>query len=99
MHLSLSSWLRRGVSDRRGWNFDYLPALNILSDTFLGHAGDRNNLNAWHNGDNLVQRVASVNSRTVVVVNSVGPIIMESWITNPNGTCVQFTDSSAFVWL
>ena len=35
--------------------------------------------------DALVQAVASVNSHTVVVVNSVGPIIMEAWVTNPNG--------------
>ncbi|TFK76897.1 glycoside hydrolase family 3 protein [Pluteus cervinus] len=50
-----------------------------------GNDGDRNDLKAWHNGDALVARVASVNPRTVVVVNSVGPIVMEPWITHPNG--------------
>ena len=30
-------------------------------------------------------KVASVNSNTIVVVNSVGPIIMEPWINNVNG--------------
>ena len=33
----------------------------------------------------MVEKVASVNNNTIVVVNSVGPIIMESWIENPNG--------------
>ncbi|KAI0361769.1 beta-glucosidase [Trametes cingulata] len=55
------------------------------SYTVEGNAGDRNNLQAWHNGDALVEKVASVNNNTIVVVNSVGPIIMESWIENPNG--------------
>ena len=32
-----------------------------------------------------MQKVASVNSNTIVVVNSVGPIIMEAWIDSPNG--------------
>ncbi|KDR74106.1 hypothetical protein GALMADRAFT_227804 [Galerina marginata CBS 339.88] len=53
--------------------------------TVEGNAGDRNNLQAWHNGDALVAKVASVNSHTIVVVNSVGPIIMEPWINNVNG--------------
>ncbi|TFK40959.1 glycoside hydrolase family 3 protein [Crucibulum laeve] len=52
--------------------------------TVEGHAGDRNNLQAWHSGDALVAKVASVNAKTIVVVNSVGPIIMEPWINNAN---------------
>ncbi len=36
--------------------------------------------------DVLVQTVASVNPNTIVAVNSVGPIIMENWIDNENGT-------------
>ena len=35
--------------------------------------------------DALVAKVASVNSNTIVVVNSVGPIVMEPWIDNVNG--------------
>ncbi|KAI8995506.1 beta-glucosidase [Trametes punicea] len=58
------------------------------SHTVEGNAGDRNDLQAWHDGDELVEKVASVNSNTVVVVNSVGPIIMESWIENPNGNAL-----------
>ncbi|KAI0067906.1 beta-glucosidase [Artomyces pyxidatus] len=53
--------------------------------TVEGNAGDRNDLNAWHSGDALVEAVAAVNKNTVVVVNSVGPIILEAWINNPNG--------------
>ena len=51
--------------------------------------GDRKNLTAWSNGDNLVEAVARVNENTIVVVNSVGPLIMESWIENPNVTAVS----------
>ncbi|KAI0335394.1 beta-glucosidase [Cubamyces sp. BRFM 1775] len=58
------------------------------SYTVEGNAGDRNDLQAWHNGDTMVEKVASVNNNTIVVVNSVGPIIMESWIENPNVTAV-----------
>ncbi|KAJ7173243.1 beta-glucosidase [Mycena filopes] len=50
--------------------------------TVEGNAGDRNSLSAWHNGDALVAAVAAANKNTVVVVNAVGPINMEAWITN-----------------
>jgi len=51
--------------------------------------GDRKNLTAWANGDNLVNAVASVHKNTIVVVNSVGPINVEPWIDNPNVTAVS----------
>jgi beta-glucosidase len=56
--------------------------------TVEGNAGDRKNLDPWHNGNELVKAVAAVNKKTVVVVHSVGPIIMEqvsttfSWFSN-----------------
>ncbi|KEP54601.1 glycoside hydrolase family 3 protein [Rhizoctonia solani 123E] len=56
--------------------------------TVEGNAGDRKNLHAWHNGDTLVEAVAAVNKNTIVVVHSVGPIIMESWINHANVTAV-----------
>ncbi|KAF9480035.1 beta-glucosidase [Pholiota conissans] len=59
--------------------------------TVEGNAGDRNNLQAWHGGDALVAQVASVNSNTIVVVNSVGPIIMEPWINHVNVTAVVWS--------
>jgi beta-glucosidase len=48
---------------------------------------DRNDLEAWHSGAALVQKVASVNSNTIVVVQSVGPINLETFVTSSNGTC------------
>ncbi|KAI0348699.1 glycoside hydrolase family 3 protein [Trametopsis cervina] len=48
--------------------------------------GDRNDLQAWHGGDALVKAVAAVNNNTIVVVNTVGPIILEAWIEHPNVT-------------
>ncbi|KAF8898513.1 glycoside hydrolase family 3 protein [Infundibulicybe gibba] len=59
--------------------------------TVEGNAGDRNNLQAWHGGDALVAKVASANSKTIVVVNSVGPIIMEPWINNANVSAVVWS--------
>ncbi|KAH7344459.1 glycoside hydrolase family 3 protein [Rhizoctonia solani] len=56
--------------------------------TVEGNAGDRNNLQAWHNGDALIAAVAAVNKNTVVVVHAVGQIIMESWIDHANVTAV-----------
>jgi beta-glucosidase len=34
-----------------------------------------------------VQQVAQFSANTIVVVNSVGPIVVEAWIDNPNGKC------------
>lgn len=46
--------------------------------------GDRKNLTLWHNGDELIERVAGRCAKTIVVVNSVGPILMEKWIQHKN---------------
>ena len=56
--------------------------------TVDGNEGDRNNLTAWHAGDDLVLAVAAVNNNTIVVVHSVGPLILEAWIDHPNITAV-----------
>jgi beta-glucosidase len=56
--------------------------------TVEGNAGDRKDLLAWHNGNALVSAVAAVNKKTIVVVHSVGPILMEDWIANPNVVAV-----------
>ncbi|KDQ10604.1 glycoside hydrolase family 3 protein [Botryobasidium botryosum FD-172 SS1] len=56
--------------------------------TVDGNQGDRNNLTAWHEGDNLVLAVAAKNKNTVVVVHSVGPLILEPWIEHENITAV-----------
>ncbi|KAI1816713.1 glycoside hydrolase family 3 protein [Poronia punctata] len=56
------------------------------SYTVEGNHGDRDKdgLSAWHNGDELVQKVAAAYSNVVVVVHTVGPIIMEPWIDLPS---------------
>ncbi|KAK2614825.1 hypothetical protein N8I77_001623 [Diaporthe amygdali] len=46
--------------------------------TVEGNAGDRSNLDPWHNGNALVQAVAAANKNTIVVVQSVGPVILEN---------------------
>ncbi|KAH6917184.1 cellulose-binding beta-glucosidase [Coprinopsis sp. MPI-PUGE-AT-0042] len=56
--------------------------------TVEGNAGDRNDLKAWHGGDALVQRVANSNTKTIVVVNTVGPVDMEAWISLANVVAV-----------
>ncbi|PWN31092.1 glycoside hydrolase [Jaminaea rosea] len=58
--------------------------------TVDGNAGDRNNLTAWHAGDELVKAVASVQSNTIVVMHSPGQMDVEAWIENPNVTAVIF---------
>lgn len=37
-----------------------------------------------------MQAVAAVNNNTVVVVNTVGPIVMEAWIDHPNGPSIIY---------
>ncbi|KAJ0417604.1 glycoside hydrolase superfamily [Aspergillus carlsbadensis] len=52
--------------------------------TVENHAGDRNHLDPWHNGNALVQAVARTNTPTIVVVHSVGPILLETILAEPN---------------
>jgi len=63
--------------------------------TVNGNVGDRNNLTAWNNGDALVQAVAANNNNVIVVTNSVGPLILEAWIDNPNVTAVLWAGLGA----
>ena len=55
------------------------------------------NLTAWHGGDALVLAVAAQNNNTIVIVNSVGPVIIEPWIDHPNVTAVRILSTSLFV--
>jgi len=48
------------------------------------NTGDRNDLEAWHSGADLVKAVAGVNKNTIVVVNTVGPILLEAFADLPN---------------
>jgi len=54
--------------------------------------GDRQNLTAWNNGDNVVLNTAALNNNTIVVVHSVGPLIVEPWIEHPNVTAVVWAN-------
>lgn len=45
--------------------------------------GDRNDLDPWHGGNQLVQAVAAANKNTIVVVHSVGPVILETILALP----------------
>lgn len=56
--------------------------------TVEGNVGDRKNLDPWHNGNDLVKAVAAVNKKTIVVIHSVGPLILEPYIENPNVVAV-----------
>lgn len=51
--------------------------------TVDGNIGDRNTLDPWHNGNELVKAAAAVNDNVVVVVHSVGPIILETILAQP----------------
>jgi beta-glucosidase len=51
--------------------------------TVEGNVGDRQNLDPWHSGNQLVQAVAAANKNTIVVVHSVGPVILETILATP----------------
>jgi len=60
--------------------------------TVEGNHGDRDNhkLAAWHDGDKLVQDVAKSFKKVIVVVHTVGPLILESWVDLPSVKAVLF---------
>ncbi|KAF9884250.1 hypothetical protein FE257_001982 [Aspergillus nanangensis] len=58
--------------------------------TVENNAGDRNDLNPWHDGNALVKAVAAVNTKTIVVVHSSGPVILETILQQPNVVAVVF---------
>lgn len=61
------------------------------SFTVEGNPGDRttSGLHAWHSGDALVSAAASY-STVIVIVHTVGPILLESWIDLPSVKAVIF---------
>lgn len=56
--------------------------------TVEDNEGDRNHLNAWHKGSDLVAAVAKANANTIVVIHSVGPVLLESFIELDNVVAV-----------
>ncbi|KAJ7213894.1 glycoside hydrolase family 3 protein [Mycena pura] len=69
----------------------FITADSGESSNVEGNQGDRNDLQAWHSGDALVEQVAKFSANTIVVVNSVGPIVVEAWIDHPNVTAVVWS--------
>jgi beta-glucosidase len=57
-----------------------------------GNQGDRSSagLNAWHDGNILVQKVAAKYATVVVVVHTVGPLVVEPWINLTSVKAVLF---------
>jgi hypothetical protein len=58
--------------------------------TVENNPGDRTsaNLNAWHNGDRLVQDVAAKYSNVIVIIHTVGPILLEAWHDLPSVSAI-----------
>lgn len=56
--------------------------------TVDNNQGDRNNLTLWHDGDALIRNVSSACNNTVVVIHSVGPVLLDSFVNNPNVTAI-----------
>lgn len=50
--------------------------------------GDRNNLTLWNNGEELIRNVSSACNNTVVVIHSGGPVLVDSFVDNPNVTAI-----------
>lgn len=53
-----------------------------------GNEGDRQNLTLWHSGEDLIKTVASQNNRTVVVIHSGGPVLIDTFKDHPNVTAI-----------
>lgn len=53
-----------------------------------GNEGDRNNLTLWHNGDDLIKNVSAICNNTIVVIESVGPVLVDSFYKNENVTAI-----------
>ncbi|KAG8825233.1 hypothetical protein FRC19_011846 [Serendipita sp. 401] len=91
---SLSSDINAGVAAARGKDVAVV-FVNAMSgelgfyDVVVGNMGDRNDLDLWWKGGSLVEAVAAVNSNTIVVVHSVGPVSM-SWSSHPNVTAIIY---------
>lgn len=62
------------------------------SFTVEGNHGDRDKdqLSAWHNGDKLIQDAAAKFTNVIVVAHTVGPLLLEPWITLPSVKSVLF---------
>ncbi|GKZ21087.1 hypothetical protein AbraIFM66951_002480 [Aspergillus brasiliensis] len=62
-----------------------------IVSSFAGEGTDRT-LTLLHNGDQMIQTVANNCANTIVIIQSVGPINMESWVEHPNITAILWTN-------
>ncbi|UJR34257.1 hypothetical protein I4U23_021661 [Adineta vaga] len=60
----------------------------VFINAWSSEGRDRQNLSAYHDGDKLVNTVADRCASTIVIVNSVSQLNLESWIDHPNVTGV-----------
>jgi len=63
----------------------------VFINAWSSEGRDRQNLSAYHDGDRLVNTVAGRCSSTIVIVNSVAQLNLESWIDHPNVTSVLWS--------
>ncbi|KAF8635161.1 hypothetical protein AX15_000502 [Amanita polypyramis BW_CC] len=91
---SVSNDLNAGRSAARGKDVAFV-FVNAMSGELgayhivVGNMGDRNDLELWYNGGNLVKSVAAVCKNTIVVIHSVGPVLMP-WSDHPNITGIIY---------
>jgi beta-glucosidase len=52
--------------------------------SYDNNIGDRQNLTLWKNGEAVIEAVTSVCNNTIVVMHTVGPVLIDSWVNNPN---------------
>ena len=50
-----------------------------------------NNLTLWNSGEELVRRVASICTNTIVIMHTVGPVLIDSFYNNPNVTAILWS--------
>src|SRR5690606_4650353 len=53
-----------------------------------GHAGDRNDLDLWYNGAQMVLAIATRCADTIVIIHAVGPVNLEPFEGHPNVTSI-----------
>lgn len=88
------------------WEFDHVDELADYADMAVvvvnsnsgegyievdDNFGDRQNLSLWHNGDELIEHISDRCRKTVVVINSVGPVDLEKWIDHENVVAVFYS--------
>lgn len=59
--------------------------------SLLGNYGDPNNLTLWHNAEELIKNVTTVNNNTILVLTAGMQIDLEPFIDNENVTAVIYS--------